>query len=444
MSLGDDKKSVLDTIGAYTSLNQNDNAIKQNNSLKSVNNNKEVVPYLLDVLKTVAGTEVLKQLIGGMFSSFIDKTEPKLKVMIKKQFVQYDSDDTLPNSFKNNGVNIPVKNIDVKSKFKTNPNSPNGSLLYDNNKPNFDKVAHQAIINEGTDIPFGNLNVNYNKNTDSFKFKPNLTTNPNPSINKWVSDYIDNTEIINKKELITNVMDQFFGSLTSNQDKTENDIINELEVDKLVEQLVNDNDSFEISNEDMTLIHDSAKKLANGNNNYDMGCGIIESILSFDDFSNLIQNISGSTNEFDIANNIENALFNASTTNDTGVNDNQQTIKDGYFEKIIKIFTVKISHSITTAPQIRMLMGVTSSFRNNGTVILSNAKEDMNKYKTYLKCIIKDLLKLIGEYIFRLAVTYLMKLLVPVTKKIIKEKRNQYTRTLKSLTSSSKTDTLLG
>jgi len=437
MSLSDNKKSVLDTIGAYSSLNQNeDKSFNQTkNSFSSVNNKKETIPYLLDVLKTVAGTEALKQLVGTMFSNFIEQTEPKLKKTLKKQFVQYNSDNTLPSNFKNNGVSIPVENLDTKSKFKTNPDSSTGSLLYDNTKPNFDKIGYQAILNEGTDIPYNNLLVNYNKNTDSFIFKPNISTNPNVTVNNWFTDYIDKTEIINKKEVMTGVIDYIFGSVTSNQNKTDEQIKNELEVDKLLEQLIDNNDSFQISQEDLDAIEKKANDLINGITYYDMGCGVISANLSLSGMSSLISNISGSTNGFEIANAIENSIDQASNSDQQSTDENKETIKDGFFNKIIKIFVVKISNSLTTAPQIRMLLGISSSFQNNGNVILTKTKDDLQKYKVIIKCIINDIIKLVGEFIFNLAVSYLIKLLTPIIKKIIKEKINQFKRIIKSLIS---------
>jgi hypothetical protein len=431
MSLKDDKKSVLTTIGAFTSLKQEGKVPNQNDSFLSVNNKNEIVPYLLDVLKTVAGTEALKQLTGRMFTKFISDIEPKLKVTLKKQFVQYNSDDNLPDSFKN-GIDIPVKSIDSKSKLKTDPNTSQGSLLYDNSKANFDSKAYQAITNEGSDTTFNNLVINYDSNTDSFKFKPD---NGNTSINTWVTSYIDDTEILNKKELTTLVMDKIYGNITSTQNKSIENIKEELEVDQLIDQLINNDDSFEISNDLLEELENKAKELANGIVNYDLGCGIMESKLSFNDFNSTVLDIANSNDDFNTANAIENSINDSSTNNDLN-DENQQTIKDNFFQKIIKIFINKIVQATTTSPQIRMLLGVTSAIQNNGTVVLETAKKDLEKFKVLIKCIINDLIKLVVEFIYKLVISYLVELTKPVIKKIIKEKTNQFKRIIKSLTTS--------
>jgi len=230
-------------------------------------------------------------------------------------------------------------------------------------------------------------------------------------------------------------MDYIFGSVTSNQNKTDEQIKNELEVDKLLEQLIDNNDSFQISQEDLDAIEKKANDLINGITYYDMGCGVISANLSLSGMSSLISNISGSTNGFEIANAIENSIDQASNSDQQSTDENKETIKDGFFNKIIKIFVVKISNSLTTAPQIRMLLGISSSFQNNGNVILTKTKDDLQKYKVIIKCIINDIIKLVGEFIFNLAVSYLIKLLTPIIKKIIKEKINQFKRIIKSLIS---------
>ena len=88
MSLADNKRSIFTTIGSYSSLIEEGKRPRQSDLFPSINNKDDIVPFLLDVLKTVAGTEVLKELIGGMFTKLIDTSEPQLKTALKKQFNQ--------------------------------------------------------------------------------------------------------------------------------------------------------------------------------------------------------------------------------------------------------------------------------------------------------------------------------------------------------------------
>ena len=122
MALTDNKKNVFTTIGSYTSMMQASKVPNQTTRFPSINNKKDVVPYLLDVLKVVSGSFALQQLIGKLFINFVDKAEPQLKSAVKKQTIQYNSGDGLPDDFKA-GYSVPVSQIDTYGKLKTNPDS---------------------------------------------------------------------------------------------------------------------------------------------------------------------------------------------------------------------------------------------------------------------------------------------------------------------------------
>lgn len=434
MSLMDSKKSVFTTIGAYTSLKEERKLPDTTNLFPSVNNKKDVVPFLLDVMKVVVGSNALQQLTGELFTNFIDNAEPQLKVALKKQMIQYNAADGLPNYFKTTGVVVPVKNIDVYGKLKTNPSSAEGSLLYDNSTPNFDKSAYNAIVNAGTDTTYNNIIINYNATTDSFTFKPTVASSSG-SIGQWLGDFIDDTVIIDKKEFLTNVMNSVYGSVTANQGKTVEQTYQELQVSKLIEQLIDDDDSFTISQEEFDSLLQKAKELVDGVVYYDMGCGIIGATLPLSGMTNLITQISGSSDSFVVGNAV-NATIDESTADvqDTA-NENQATIKDGFFQRIIKAITNILAQALTTAPQIRALLAIISAFENNGTVKIGNPKDDLINFKIFLKCIIKEAMKMINEFIFNLVITFLVALLAPIVKTIIREKINQYIGIIKSLIS---------
>jgi hypothetical protein len=436
MSRADNKRKVFTTISAYTSLNQERKKLKQSDIFTSVNNKSDAVPYLLDVLKCVAGTDALKETIGGMFTKLIGKVEPTLKTTLKKQFVQSNSSESLPTSFKTNGITVPVKDIDVSGKLKASPTTTEGSLLYDTSIPNFDKVAHDAIVSSGTDKPFANMFINYNATTDKLQIKPKLDIVTNPNIGDYFTNYIDSAQIIDKKEIMTKVMDGIYGTMAKKQKKTVEQAYNELQVEELLEQILNDDDSFEISPAKYDELLQKANEMAAGVVYYDMGCGQMAAELSFDDLNSLIKSISGSTDPFAVGNAIESTITQSTSGSASSAAitaENKQTIKDGFFQRVIKTLTNKLLQAVTTAPQVRVLLGMMSTLQGNGTQ-LGLAKDDMKNFKTCIKCMAKEIMRLVAEFIFGLAVTYLMILLKPIIKKIIKEKINQYVNIIKSLT----------
>jgi hypothetical protein len=431
MSLSDDKKNIFTTIGAYTSLKEERNLPDTTNLFSSINNKKDVVPFLLDIIKTVVGTDALKQLTGQLFTDFIDNVEPKIKAALSKQMIQYNAGDELPTYFIT-GISVPVKDIDIFGKLKTNPNSAEGSLLY-GSTINFDKIAYQAILNAGTDTSYYNLNVNYNETTDSFIFKPKLDIVSNPTIGEWLGNFINDTVVIDKKEFLTNVMNAIYGSITTNQNKSVEQIYNELQISKLIEQLIDDNDSFEITQSEFDALLQQAQALIDGVIYYDMGCGVIGATLPLSGMTKLISQISGSTDSFVVGNAIEATIDESTTDVQETATENKQTIKDGFFQRLIKIIQQMLAQLMTTSPQIRALLAIISAFENNGIVQIGNPKDDLKKFKIFLKCIIKEATKMINEFIFNLVITFLVALLAPIIKKIIREKINQYTDIIKSL-----------
>lgn len=434
MALADDKKNVFTTIGAYTSLREEQDLPELNNTFESINNNKDIGSFLIDVLGITVGTNALQNLTGELFTNFVDSAEPKIKSAIKKQFTNYNSGSDLPDSFKN-GTSVPAKDIDVRGKLKTNPSSEGGNLLYSEGNDNFDKKAYQAISNEGTDVQYNNLLINYDSSSDSFNFKPASNSG---TIGDWMNGYIDNTEFINKKEFITNTLDNIFGSVSSNQNKSIEELANEVELNKLIENAIAGDNNFVLSEDELTDALNKAQELKNGSVNYDMGCGIVETKLPLSGMTDLVSQISNSTDPNAVGNTISDTIDKSfqPTNNEDTSDENNETIKNGFFNKLLEFIKLELVKVVTITPQSRMLFALSSSFQNNGISQIGNPIEDLEKFKTLINCLIKEALSLLYEFIFSIITTFLVKLISPIIKKIIAEKINQYIAVIKSLVSS--------
>jgi hypothetical protein len=433
MSLSDDKKNIFTTIGSYTSVIQATNIPDTTNLFPSVNNKNDIVPFMLDILKVVAGTDALQSLTGELFTKFIDKIEPEMKGALKNQVIQYNAGDNLPSYFASGGagIRVKVKDIDVSGKFKTNPTSQTGQLIYDNSKPNFDSSVYDAIKN-GNSI-FGGLHMQYHATTDEMQFNMQGSS---PSIGKWSDDYIDSLTIIDKKEFVSKVMNKIYGTITKNQGKTINEAHDELVVNALIAQMINGNDSFEISPEDNAALLLRAEEIINGIVNYDLGCGVMAASLPLSGLTKLVQTISGTTGKATDPNYVGkqiNDTIAQSVTDQDVANTNKETIKDGFFQKLIKLITQALAEALTTNPQIRVILAIVSAFQNQGNVKIGQPKDDLKNFKTFLKCSANTAMKLINEFIFNLIKKFLVALLKPLLLKIIKEKINQFTDIIKSL-----------
>lgn len=439
MGLINDKRNVFTTIGAYNSLKENLDLPDPTNVFSSINNKKDVLPFLLDVLKVSVGTDGLKELTGEMVTNMTTQIEPKLKTSLRKQVTDFNSGNALPQSFFG-GIEVPVKNIDIYGKLKINPASDEGSLLYNNNTPNFDKSAYQAIQNAGTDVTFGNLIINYNSSRDSFIFKPTPESSTG-TIGNWFNSFIGGINILDKKEFLTKVLDGFYGSLSKKTGKSLKQLKNELMLNKYLENI--DVDGYEIPAHEYADIDDIAQQIANGVRLYDMGCGLMEVSLPFSGFNETVTDVFNSTSPYANANTLEQTINKSAGNNEdvqTRINNNKQTIRDNFFERLLKLILNIIIQSLILTPQVRAILIIRDGIINNGVPrignIWDNIKQEIDSIRTLIKCLGDDIKKIIYEFIFNLIVTFLIALLKPIIVKIIREKINQYLGVLKSLVSS--------
>jgi len=441
MSIIDDKKNIFNQIKTYSTIGQTVNIPKNKNDLlDSINTKKnDITGFLIETLKTVAGSAALKELTGEILSTFLDDAEQTIKKSVKSQLTKFNTNIQLPTDFINNGIEIKAPHIDLSDKLKVDPNSDIGDLLYDKTNVNFDKISYDAIVADGSEKIYNNLKIKYDSVTNSFNYKPNISS-PNINIGEWVGDYVDNTEFINKKEFTSNILNDLYGTISKKQNKNIESIIKELELNKLIDKIIEGDydDYIELSDNEIKLLHDKAKEIKNGVVSFDMGCGMIYAELSVSGLTDLISSISGSTNPFIIADNIDKTLNKTfeNTKNDVNIKDNKTSINDNFFSNLIQYFKTEFSKIVAVSPQARMLLSITSSFENNGVPQIGDVKNDLNMFKNTIKCMIDDIIKALFAFIFTIVIGFLMSLLQPIIKTIPKDKIVACTNILMSLISS--------
>jgi len=432
MSISGDKKGIFTTIGSYTSFSKNDGKIpKSRSTYPSVNNKKDVIPFLIDTLKVTVGSEAVKLVVGELLTKFLDKTETTSKTILKKQFTDSNSDKQISTEFKTNGYRVKASKIDINKKLRSKETSATYPLYRNDVSISFENSMHDAVRLESTEINFENIiKVTYDKNSDELIFK---SAKADYLTKDFVNDYIDKTSIINKKEIHTNVMNSLFGTTSKNENKTISEIAGELEVDKILSQVIDGSDNFDISQNDLDKLYKTAEDIANGVSKHDLGCGIMDSSLSIEDLTNLISQISGSTDSFAVSSALENTLENNTNLDPEIYAENKETIKDNFFKKIINSFVLALSKALTTAPQIRALIAITGAFKGKFNLLEGKISETIKNVKTFINCMIKDLIKQVSEFIYKKVISLIKKLIKPILKNIAKEKIILYSRLIKSL-----------
>jgi len=436
MGLVDDKKNVFTEIGAYNSLREQQKLPDSTNAFTSVNNSNDISGYLVDLLKLINGSEAVKKSTGQMFTNVLQKIEPDLKTQLKKQAVTPSSNNKLPNDFKNGGYVIQLSDIDTYGKYKTNPNSNAGDLLYNKQNNDFDYNVHQAIANPNTDIIYNNtMIINYNDNLDIINVKPTPSASSN-NISNFLILFIDGLILFSIKELVAKILNNLFGTVTFQQNKTKSQLINEIKTDTLLQKVIDNNTDLTINNSELNDIENKADELNNGVSYNDVGCGILSLNLPFSGLTSAVSVISGSTDPTLISNTFDNTIsstINNNSNSDTTTN-NQQTIKDGFFTRIIKLIILTVTQSVTSTPQIKLLQILISKLNNNGqSNINGNPENDIKNNSILINCISNTVKSAINKFLFDTIKKAMLALIIPAAKKIAMERINNYTGIIQSL-----------
>jgi hypothetical protein len=429
MSISERKQSIFATIGSLSSLHDEKEITKLKSTYKSVKTkSNDEIAFLLDVLKQVVGGALLKEMIGGLLTDFFTKVESEMKEPLKKQFTQGNSGDQIPASFKN-GIQVPIKSIDSQSKFKIKSGTISEDLKFNNVIPDFDTKVRSAYLNQ---VPqeYCGLSMSFDQVTQSLTFKPTTATE-NFSIGKWFSDYIDAAAIINKKEVVTNILDAIFGTMAKTEDKSIDQIINELKLQETINNMLDDDNNPLNLND----IIDAANALKNGTVEYNLGCGYIYNSLTPEFFSGATTTISSSNDPTLVGNAVESCITNGENPDTIAIIDeNSAAARDGYFARIINMIKEKIINALVMSPQIvtlRAIMGTLTSGNqpSPSTTIL----EEVGDAKQFIKCLAPVFVNMMVDYILAIVVSELSKLLSPIIQKLVKEKTNQVKRIIQSL-----------
>lgn len=421
MSLIGRKKNIFTTIGSIKSFNENDRKVRTNDSLSSLTNKKDPLSFLLDLTSVLIGSGGFIKLIGGLFGNVFDEARPLINIQILNNLTTPLSNKQLNTTPFNTGVVLPVSYFDVFNKLKTDPSTDIGNLIYDINS--FDYDLYDAINNPNTDKTIGNIIVNYNDVTDEFLIR---AVNLNQTVFDFNEEYMDGV-VVNKNDFITNVIDSIFGIKTSSQNKSLNQITKELILKTKIEK-INNEEEISISPSELENIETSSKQIKDGVNNIDLGCGIYKSSITINNLTDLINNVDGEDVDVNTISNEFSNLFDKSFK----INNNPDTAKDNFSRKIINGFETELIKSFFLNPKTLILnyinqMIVDGEINNDTDNIIENNKKTIS-------CISNKTKEVVNKFIFNLVKSELNNLIKPFVKMIIKEKINQYSGILRSLT----------
>jgi len=437
MALVDDKTSIINQIGVFSSVGKQAQLPNSNTTLPSLNNTNDPVPFLLDTLTVMVGSTALQKTTGQVTTDFIGKAEPQLKTSLINQTTTHNSNQTIPSPIASNGISIPAKNIDLYGKLKTDPSSNTGGLIYGDNPTTMDKALYNSMQTPNTDVTHGSGNgavtLNYDKATDTVKVKPVVSSQ---TIGTFIAAFIGGMILIDQKEFTSKIIEAIFGTVSADQKKSLSQLIQEEKINTTIDKIINNESNLNLTPTDLLNVEDTANQKLNGVSKVDVGCSIIDSDVSINDLKTLIMGNTGTTNPLQIGQNYANLISNSFGKNPAQTNpSNKNAINDGFFKKIISTVKSEMTKATTVTPQIQILMAFVSAFKNNGDIsgALGNPVNNIIGQKNTITCLSSAASSALHEFIFSLVKTELIKLIVPVATVILQEKIQAYTGIINSL-----------
>ena len=190
--------------------------------------------------------------------------------------------------------------------------------------------------------------------------------------------------------------------------------------------------SFELSDDEYSKLYEDVDNIVNGTVSNNLGCGYITSKLDFIDLNVIVNNIFDSDDSQYVGEQIV-LSTDLSNSDNENYDNNRDTIVSNFLRRIINILTNKLLSIFTISPEVKTLFYIHEKNSSNGEFVTVSDVDYMKSVKVLIKCITKVIEKTISEFIFNKIKSELINLLKPITKKIIKEKNNQYIGIIKSL-----------
>jgi len=485
-----DKSDLFSEVAVIRSIEENfpelNKSISSFESVKSKNGN--LIPFMLDLLKELAGEEVKES-----FNKILERTD-SIEAEMKEEIIKEVLKTTNNNSFTLSNSTEPIlktkiENIDLSGNLKINPNEELGKYYYGKDalaqSQNLTTVTSTSYSVSADAPPADFTRFLYNvKETGSGNWKDLLlftyesegtenevlTVNLSNSLNgsnfeSFVRKFMDSIKLLDLSLIVTTILDILFGAISSLSEagsewlntqlklsKTVNKIIDKESLSNEDEFVTYDNSFFDFSKSELDEIDGKLNGIINGVNLVDLGCGFGENFIDLDDLEESIDKLNdirpsyvkSSLTEF------TNKLIKNSTV---GVGDNNRLgVELNIISEILNALP-GIILGFTMKPSNILLYQIADSFINGGINApqidgtysgISFAVDDGNnstknstdiftqKFKAPVVCIVKKIYSIILKILFEIVKAEILKRVPILFNKIIKDQRDNYLKVSKT------------
>ena len=178
MGLSKKKSNIISKLKLYASIANSD--IDTNSFDDLISRTDDPIDFLLDLIKTTIGENILETVVQNALAKVI--TQKKLNEFSDTIYdsigANLSEKSTLPSSLQQNGITMPIKSIDLTDSFRKV--NITGSTASKNTNPFFKEMTTNVLNTPNVDISLsgtlGGFSINYNEQTNDVTLKlPNLT-----------------------------------------------------------------------------------------------------------------------------------------------------------------------------------------------------------------------------------------------------------------------------
>lgn len=254
MSIVQQKEKVFGNIAALRTLTDDFPKLSINNSFPSINNQGNSQNFLIDLIFSLVGFDEVRETLIDVLTYASEESESLIKEALKvelKSIVSCGVDPSLPTWLTTTGINIPVGDIDFFNILKVNPETQAGGLLYEDVASQLTSSDMNTFLyytiqdqqqtnswNNTLDFTFYQTGLPEN---NSFNIKPDSSYNNLMNLN---NDFIDSITLFPSGQLITNIIDSLFGTISFNVDvnKTEKQLETEAKIKSAIQCILDANE----------------------------------------------------------------------------------------------------------------------------------------------------------------------------------------------------------
>jgi hypothetical protein len=432
-SIIDKKKKVFGNLAALRTSIEGLPQLSKSSSMPSINNNGDTIAFLCDLIKSLVGYESLVSSINKTLIHSLKEIESEIKSVIKselKSIVNCGVNPSLPDFLKvgGKGINFTVNKIDFSNILQVNPLTVPGNLLYNDittnliNSTDFNTFLYQTIQNDGTVESWGARTNGSNildfkfESSDITHVKPNntitVTANyaySNKNLTDLNNDFVDSVSLFNTEDMVSNIVDNIFGSISSVLNKGAKQLENEAKINTVVNKILKstndtiDDSVFTFSNLEKQMHEQSAQLRKKGVSMLSLD-NKIPSSISISTLATF-KSVSSGLTSIEDKNNLMTSTIDSMATETASNSSNPidtTTIKMNFIQQIIDNITRSIVN-IILSPKVITIFIINFKIIYGQDAEFTDAVDFMKKNRVLLHNIMKRVSEIIIKQLLSIA-----------------------------------------